>query len=170
MSKASYELTAGEREGITCQYCSKTTAMVEDKDVYATSYGGYVMVCRPCGAHVGCHPPGPFEGQSLGSVANRELRQARKAAHAAFDPLWLRASNKAASRVATYSQLTAYLKLPSEHVHIGIMNEVQCQQVVDFAKSIQDKIKQAAQYRQFKAGRRGERNAAHQARRFHQNM
>ena len=72
---------------VICPYCNEPAEWVENKEVYGKNYGKSYMIyfCRPCNAYVGCHQN---TRQPLGSLANRELREWRKKAHAAFDPLW----------------------------------------------------------------------------------
>lgn len=41
--------------------------------------------CKPCDAYVGCHQNTP---RALGTLANKELREARIKAHAYIDPIW----------------------------------------------------------------------------------
>jgi hypothetical protein len=81
--------------------------------------------CMPCRAWVGCHP---HTITPLGILANAELRQARMAAHAAFDPLW---TNGKVSRSQAYGWLAQKLGLAREHVHIGMFDKATCQRVVD---------------------------------------
>ena len=60
-----------------CPYCSKEAVWVENKEVYGRNYGNSYMIwlCKPCDAFVGCHNN---SRRSLGTIANKELRNARK--------------------------------------------------------------------------------------------
>lgn len=76
-----------KKTGPPCPYCNSPTEFIDSKRVYGRWYGWLLACTRypQCDAYVGCH------GESknpLGRLANAELRAAKKAAHAAFDPLW----------------------------------------------------------------------------------
>lgn len=81
-------------------------------------------VCKPCGAHVGCHP-GTFV--PLGTLANAELRAARHAAHTAFDPLWKEGN---ISRSQAYAWLSRKLRITVRECHIGYSSVEQCRRIV----------------------------------------
>ena len=70
----------------TCPYCGSRARLVDSTAIYGRSYG-MTWVCErypSCGAYVGCHPG---TTTPLGRLADKKLRAAKKAAHAAFDPL-----------------------------------------------------------------------------------
>jgi hypothetical protein len=70
-----------------CRYCQSAVVLLKHGAPgypYARDWGP-VWACLPCDAWVGCHPG---TEKALGGVANAELRVAKQAAHAAFDPLW----------------------------------------------------------------------------------
>jgi len=62
----------------------------------------------------------------LGRLANAELRSAKSAAHAMFDPLW---KSKKMRRSQAYSWLAAQMKIKPEDCHIGMFDVEQCKQV-----------------------------------------
>lgn len=62
-------------------------------------------LCAPCDAYVGCHQG---TTNAPGRLANTELRAAKMAAHAAFDPLWQSGAKK---RGAAYAWLATALGL-----------------------------------------------------------
>lgn len=77
-----------------------------------------------CGAYVGCHPGTAI---ALGRPAGAETRQARSAAHAAFDPLWKAKASKfnigfGKARGDGYKWLADQLGIPAEDCHIGWMD------------------------------------------------
>jgi hypothetical protein len=82
-------------------------------------------VCTPCDARVGCHPG---TVTPLGTPADAELRAARNAAHAAFDPLW---DSGELTRTRAYAWLAERMGMRKEDVHIGHFDLAQCQRVVD---------------------------------------
>lgn len=94
----------------------------------ASRYGGF-WACeeRSCdtlvGAHKGSRAP-------LGTPADKETRQARIEAHAAFDLLW---RDRWMSRREAYAWLRGAMALSHEDAHIGRMSFEQCAEVVDAA-------------------------------------
>lgn len=69
-----------------CPYCGNPSRLVDSIEVYGNrSYGMmYLCKCVPGWAYVGCHKGTTVP---LGRLADAELRAAKRAAHAAFDPL-----------------------------------------------------------------------------------
>jgi hypothetical protein len=82
-------------------------------------------VCWPCDAWVSCRS-GDANHQPLGSLANEELRLARRSAHAAFDPLW---KDGEMTREAAYEWLAHAMRMPRMNCHIGAMDAEECQRV-----------------------------------------
>ena len=73
---------------VHCDYCGKPALFVGGLIIYPHRLDLRSKVfyyCEPCQAWVGCHPN---TAVPLGRLANAELRSAKMAAHAAFDPLW----------------------------------------------------------------------------------
>lgn len=71
----------------------------------------------------------------LGHLANKELRDARMAAHRLFDPLWLRKMRKdniqkGHARRLAYEWLSKEMGLPRKKCHIAMFSVEQCKQVV----------------------------------------
>lgn len=114
-----------------CPYCGNEPELVNGAAIYprrpdVASRAFYL--CTPCGAHVGCHP-GTIN--PLGRLADLELRKAKVAAHAAFDPLWRSGGMK---RVEAYRWLAGVLGLPKSECHIGLFDVSQCSAVVAATK------------------------------------
>jgi hypothetical protein len=59
-------------------------------------------------------------------LANKELRQRRRAAHAAFDQIW---KNKP-TRSNGYKWLSEQTKIPLKNCHIAMMDLKTCDQVI----------------------------------------
>lgn len=59
-------------------------------------------------------------------LATQETLAARRAAHAAFDPVW---QEKLTSRSNAYKRLAAELGMTREECHISLMNEEQAKRV-----------------------------------------
>lgn len=115
---------------LACPYCNKDAELTTGDYVYPHRHDLKdinVYVCWPCDAYVGTHkgtnPPKP-----LGTMANAELRKARKAAHAAFDPFWRAGRMR---RREAYAKLSALMNLPKEKAHIAMFNVEQCKKVVE---------------------------------------
>lgn len=123
---------------VTCPYCNNQAKLVSSLEIYFTDYG-MVYACKPCNAWVGVH-----QGTILpkGTLANKELREWRKKAHAAFDPLWLRKLairklqrgdqyRKVWARGSGYKWLAEQLGLTRDECHIGLFDIEMCKRVID---------------------------------------
>jgi len=123
-----------------CRYCEAEVPLLhfgQEGYPYRKDYGP-AYVCVPCGAWVGCHDG---TTKALGGLANAELRKAKIAAHAAFDPLWQRKialdkCNKGYARRAGYKWLAAQLGLPVYKTHIGYMSLEECRKVVEVCNAV----------------------------------
>lgn len=116
-----------------CPYCNKPAVHHESSaHLYRGRDYGPVWECAPCAAYVGCH------GKSktpLGRLANADLRRAKIAAHAAFDPLWRGkmardGCSQKEARSAGYQWLAKELNMDPAKCHIALMDEFDCQRVV----------------------------------------
>ena len=118
--------------GKVCPYCGKDSELIDSSEIYGTSYGP-IYICRDCNAYVGC-----YNGttNSLGRLANKELREAKKRAHHYLDQLWKPNRNK---RYRTYTWLSKELGIPREITHIGMSDIEQCNRI---AELVIDKLKQ----------------------------
>ena len=114
-----------------CPYCGKPSALVHGDAVYphrTDLYEKNFYLCYPCDAYVGCHPG---TTKPLGRLANAELRKAKNAAHAAFDPMWRDGRQK---RKAAYKWLAVQLGVAVNDCHIGEFDVEACQRVVEECK------------------------------------
>ena len=91
-----------------------------------------IYLCRPCHAWVGVHKG---TSKALGRLANKELREAKKAAHATFDPLWKRKMKqgykKHVARGKGYKWLSQQLSIDPKDCHIGMFDVDMCEKVVE---------------------------------------
>ena len=94
---------------VYCDYCGRETEYVDSKVIYGKSYGK-IYLCRNCMAYVGVHKG---TDKPLGRLANAELRNWKKAAHAVFDPLW------------------KYGRFRVEKTHIGMFDVGQCRKAIE---------------------------------------
>lgn len=121
---------------MTCPYCQQPAALVSGRVIYphrSDLWPKTFWSCAPCGAYVGCHPGGTVP---LGRLANKELRDAKMAAHAAFDPIWKRhgASARAKSRRDAYGWLADQMGLSRRRCHIGMFDVEECRRVVEIIR------------------------------------
>lgn len=112
-----------EEINIICPYCAKEAHWVENKEIYGKNYGkSYMMwLCKSCDAYVGCHNN---TRQPLGTLANKELRELRKQAHAVFDPFWKEWGMK---RQDAYKMLSAKF---GKQMHIGESTKEECMAII----------------------------------------
>lgn len=119
-----------------CDYCGQPTERVGGDVMYPHRpdlADKIIYRCQPCGAWVTCHPG---TDRPLGRLANAELRAAKSAAHAVFDPLWRRKiqcvqCSKSKARKAAYAWLAGVLGMDPKRCHIGMMDVADCQRVVE---------------------------------------
>lgn len=118
---------------VYCGYCGKQAEFVDSKVIYHGKSYGMIYLCRCCPgyAYVGVHKG---TDRPKGTLANAELREWRKAAHHAFDPLWQQGSFKH-RRKAAYSWLAQMMGLPVAEAHIGLFDASKCQQVINICQS-----------------------------------
>lgn len=127
---------------VTCQYCNRPAKLVDGSAVYPHRHdlkAKKFWNCTPCKAFVGCHEAGKYvvmHGKKiysdgtmpLGVLANAELRQAKKMAHASFDPVW---KEGGMTRKQAYAWLSAQLGIEPDDCHMGMMSVETCNRVVD---------------------------------------
>ena len=117
-----------------CPFCKLEAKWCENKEIYGKNYGKSFMIylCKPCDAFVGCHEN---TKEPLGRMANKEMRNWRKQAHAVFDPLWKKKMilddlPQKKARGKAYAWLAKQLDIDQIECHIGDFNVLQCKQVV----------------------------------------
>lgn len=124
-------------DALACPDCG--SPMVLRPSRYGQFYGcSQFPACR--GTH-GAHP----DGKPLGVPANTETKQARIAAHAAFDPLWQDAPSlyrieddyetackriRRRARLRAYTWLSEQMGIPFHDCHIGNFDKATCERVV----------------------------------------
>ncbi len=114
-----------------CQYDGAEGQLVDSAVVYHGRSYGMIWKCPTpgCDAYVGTHK-GSKDHAPLGRMVNAAGREAKKKAHAAFDPLWKSGRMK---RGDAYQALADFLGIPKARVHIGYFNPDECARVVEFA-------------------------------------
>lgn len=114
-----------------CPYCNETAILVTGHQIYphrTDLHTKYFWHCPPCDAYVGCHPQ---TTNPLGRLANAELRKAKMAAHAAFDPIW---QSEDMTRSEAYAWLSSTLGIKTDDCHIGMFDVDICDRVVAACK------------------------------------
>ena len=103
---------------VICDYCGTPADFVDSSVVYHGHSFGMIYLCPRCGAYVGVHKG---SDKPLGRLANSELRNWKKAAHAAFDPLWKYGPYRG-RRNEAYRWLSEKMGTPIEFTHIGMFD------------------------------------------------
>lgn len=121
-----------------CPYCNLASVFLASSESLYRRDWGPVWYCDPCHAWVGCHKG---TDRPLGRLANEELREAKKMAHAAFDPLWKRRMEisgltQGHARGKGYKWLAGQLGLEPGDCHIGMMDVATCFRVVEICRPI----------------------------------
>jgi hypothetical protein len=129
--------------GRVCPYCGGKPELLDSAIIYRTSHGP-MWICLPCQAWVGVHKD---TEKPLGRLADAELREYKKWAHVAFDPLWRKKVKQGASKMharnAAYHWLAAQMGLSRDICHIGMFDTEQCKRVIDICSPFyQTKTKQ----------------------------
>ena len=124
-----------------CAHCGDDCKLVAGSISYPHRrdlYNLFFWDCDKCHARVGCHKNGMVaEGVKsdgtlpLGTAANAELRNARRAIHNMVDPLWQNATRRSRARKTVYAALTNFGKLhgfvePQGTYHTGSLSLQQC--------------------------------------------
>lgn len=123
---------------VMCPYCGKSAKLVGGDTIYPHRpdlYEKKFWLCRPCNAYVGCHKPNNGYGDGtrpLGRLANAELRDAKRSAHAHFDPIWEKGGM---ARAQAYKWLASSLGIEPKNCHIGMFDVETCKKVVDLCKA-----------------------------------
>lgn len=126
------ELTDNQIEiycGVVCPYCFCNSELIKSEEIYGRDYG-WLHICKPCNAYVGCHKD---TKRPLGRLAKKELRELKKEAHLYFDKIW---KLKCLTRTEAYNWLSEQLGIPLEYTHIGMFSEKTCKNVIEISKMI----------------------------------
>lgn len=114
-----------------CPYCGSSTRVVDEVYIYGRTYKDRLMVCcknfPQCDSYVGTHE----DGEPLGRLANKELRQWKKKAHDSFDKLW---KDKKMKRGQAYAALSKHLGIHGDYTHIGMFKIETCIKVAAWSK------------------------------------
>ena len=130
---------------MNCPYCHHSVFLSRSSEiVYRKDYGPLWICSRfpQCDSYVGCHPG---TDKPLGTLANKELRDARSAAHARFDPLWIRKAqqqrcSKGQARRRGYRWLAKKLGIKEEACHIAMFDVETCRRVVQIVDGLRHQV------------------------------
>ena len=116
----------------TCPYCGSPVELVNNSEIYGREYGKWPWAyrCKPCDTYVGMHP---YTNLPLGTLANSELREARKRAKSLFQPLW----QNHGTRSNAYRWLAERMGIPAEQCHFGWFTVEQCDLAYKICKTRQ---------------------------------
>jgi len=112
---------------LICPYCGKPAELVSEEEWYGRVFdklGRPRWVCWPCRASVGTHPDARTP---LGSLANRELSQARIDAKIQLKQLF-------PDQKERYRWLARQMNLSAKECHVGMFNLQQCRRVVELCR------------------------------------
>ena len=113
-----------------CPYCNSSVKYTSHAEIYngkTFSDWPFIYLCtnKACAASVGVH-----EGTNypLGTLADQVTKNARKKAHAVFDPIW---KNKQMKRNQAYQWLAEQLDIERWRCHISWFDVSYCEKVVE---------------------------------------
>lgn len=119
-----------------CPHCGGKVERVHNSEIYdGRAYGPWPWAYRcvnvkSCDSYVGIHPKTDIP---IGTLATKPMRAARKAAKAAFAPLW---EKQGMDKDAAYAWLADKMGIvPMEHCHVGWFGIAQCNQVIEICNT-----------------------------------
>ena len=117
-----------EQDIKNCPYCGSNVSLVSSSIVYRGKDFGLIYLCDNypnCDAYVGVHKG---TNQPLGRLANAELREWKKKAHAAFNPLY---ESGQMSRKQAYKLMQSLMNMDDKEAHIGNFDVEQCKTLIE---------------------------------------
>ena len=119
-------------KGEVCPYCGNKTELIDSAEIYQGVSYGWMYICRPCDAYVGCYRGSK---KALGRLANVELCKYKQQAHEALDQMWKKHLMK---RKEVYTWLSQQLGTERDYTHIGMFNVEQCKRVISISEQYID--------------------------------
>ncbi|MDC9582768.1 zinc-finger-containing protein [Xenorhabdus sp. PR6a] len=107
----------------SCCHCCSKVSIANNSRIYGKEYGKWpwVYLCEGCGAYVGMHP---FTSIPLGTLATKEIREARKKSK----PYFIRLQNNGKiSRAEAYKWLAEQLSIEPRYCHFAMFDIVMCE-------------------------------------------
>lgn len=115
-------------EGKVCPYCWGWSVCADSAEIYNGRSYGWIWLCRPCRAYVGCHKG---TKEALGRLADAHLREKKKAFHAELDPLW---KSGRFGRSWLYEWLAKEMGMSKDRCHGGMFNTEQCDNAIEILR------------------------------------
>lgn len=117
-----------------CPHCQSAVERVNNQVIYGRQFGAwpfaYKCTSAACDSYVGIHPKTDIP---LGTLANKAMRAARKAAKSAFMPMW---EDRGMDKDSAYAWLADKMGIAEVgHCHIGWFNIEQCNRVVQICNT-----------------------------------
>lgn len=126
---------------VTCPYCGDKAEFTNSSRVYNGQDFGMIYLCSnypTCDAFVGVHKG---TAAPLGRMADKELREWKKKAHATIDPYW---REKGMARGHVYGAVARIMELPISEAHIGMFDVAKCKKLVErFEKEVRYEVREA---------------------------
>lgn len=132
---------------IKCDDCgSPRVALQKRSYMKLRTYRAWDLIwhCEDCRANVGCH-----EGTDIpfGLMADAQTRDARWQCHREFDALW-KGRTKVMCRDDAYAWMAVALSIPIERAHIGMLNERQCEAIMEGIKKFRHDVANGRHWKQ----------------------
>ena len=130
-----------------CPYCQAEAVWLADSSsIYRGTDYGPAWICRPCDAWVGVHKG---TTNALGRLADAELRKAKIAMHAVFDPLWrermIRSGlSQGHARGKAYKWLAGELGIERKDCHVGMFDLETCRRATELCRPHLQRMVQAS--------------------------
>ena len=117
-----------KRIKVRCPYCGSLASKRPARDVYGDKASAnkylYICDCYPrCDAYVAANE----KGVPMGTLADKNLRKKRIAAHKALDRLWQKGYM---TKEQVYIWLQSKLDMTNTEMHIGKFGEYYCNRVI----------------------------------------
>lgn len=108
---------------ICCNCESGEVSLVSNSEIYGKEFGDwpYAYLCKSCDSYVGIHK---HTDLPLGTLANKETREARKSEKPYF--IKLEKGKALGDRNETYAWLAGKMKIPKEECHWSMFDTEQC--------------------------------------------
>lgn len=121
-----------------CNLCGGQVIYTSNAIIYGREYGsGKCYYCTNCHAYVGTHVPRPKE--SLGILADANMRNQKIKCHAIFDELWKHedtGKKRHKKRVEAYKWLAEQMNIDVSDCHFGYFSLDQLNEAYDILKEV----------------------------------
>lgn len=119
-----------------CPHCGDNVHIEPNSNIYGKSYGewpwAYVCEDDECDSYVGMHP---YTDIPLGTLANKQIREARKQAKSRFH---FYMNENGLSRTQAYQKLAECMHIDVNECHFGWFDVSQCQQAENYLNELID--------------------------------